>query len=268
MSCGGQKLCAVKIHKQLKETKKLKAETYREYLYRLMTIAEQGDIDIESTIQYVIDGIDDTESNKTVLYGVTTLDEIKIRLDAYKLMKSKFPTQEDMDVSKTNKNNSRGCFRCGETGHDVKSCTNELKSFKCSKGGHIANDCSSTEDEKPKTEAKPITTIKDDDDSMITEIKILNFKVRALVDTGSDYNLVKLLIYFKFGSPKLHQESVGQGVVKTLGWFEIDIEDNGTVYTTVIHVVPEDGIIYDMLIGTPLLRQSGLISNDDGLKPW
>lgn len=43
----GKALPSVQIHKQLMETKKLQAETYREYLYRMMAIAEQAQIDIE-----------------------------------------------------------------------------------------------------------------------------------------------------------------------------------------------------------------------------
>lgn len=85
----GQSLSSAKVHQQLVDTKKMQGETYREYLYRMMAIAEQANVDNESTIQYVIDGIDDTDANKSVLYGVTTLCDIKKRLDAYEIMKAK-----------------------------------------------------------------------------------------------------------------------------------------------------------------------------------
>ncbi len=85
----GKTLSSAKVHQELMDTKKIQAETYREYLYRMMAIAEQANVDIESTIQYVIDGIDDTDANKSVLYGVVMLRDIKKRLDAYEIMKAK-----------------------------------------------------------------------------------------------------------------------------------------------------------------------------------
>lgn len=64
-------------------------ETYHEYLYRMMNIGSQADIEAEAIIQYVIDGIDDLESNKAILYGSTTISEMKKRLDVYQTMKTK-----------------------------------------------------------------------------------------------------------------------------------------------------------------------------------
>lgn len=171
----GQSLSSVKIHKQLMATKKQQAETYREYLYRMMAIAEQANIDIESTIQYVIDGIDDSEANKSVLYGVTKLSEIKKRLDAYEIMKSKstdslsdssksekFSSWHNKNDAKKDKNDLKGdtssesenrrCYRCGGSGHGIKKCTNELKCFKCNQSGHISKDCLHTEAEKSKND--------------------------------------------------------------------------------------------------------------------
>lgn len=284
----GQKLSSVKIHKELMVTKKLHSETYREYLYRMMAIAEQANIELESTFQYVIDGINDIEANKSVLYGVTTLREFKKRLDAYELMKSKSTSNSSKsdkfsggnkknewkmdkcspkDDNKPNLKNRR-CFRCGSSDHDVKKCTNELKCFRCNKTGHISKDC--TDAEKPTSSPKLCNAMVDDDDAMMKDVKLSGYAVPALVDTGSPYTLIRLKVFYKIGAPILNAErqmckGVGKGLFETLGSFERQVEIDGKLHSTIIHVAADDDISYDMIIGKPLIRQTGLIFDDSGL---
>ena len=68
-----------KVHKELARQKKKSDESYEEYTYRMLDIAAQADVEIESTIQYIIDGIRDDEVNKTVLYGARTIRQLKTK---------------------------------------------------------------------------------------------------------------------------------------------------------------------------------------------
>ena len=52
------------LHKILSERKMAKSESTHEYLLAMKALYLQGDIDDESLIQYLIDGIRDTKVNK------------------------------------------------------------------------------------------------------------------------------------------------------------------------------------------------------------
>lgn len=223
-----------------------------------------------------------------MLYGVTTLSEIKKRLDAYEMMKAKSQSisskssnwnkRNDVKKDKSNpkddnksESKNRRCFRCGSNGHDVKACKNELKCFKCNKSGHISKDCLFAEAEKSPNKSNSCNAMVDDDEIMMKNVRILGSEISAQVDTGSPYTLVNLKNFYKIGAPKLNPEKhsckgVGKGVFETLGSFERQIEIDGKFYSTVIHVVSDDDISYDMIIGKPLLRETGLIFDDAGIQ--
>lgn len=57
------------VHVQLIKWKKQPNETPRQYVYTMQTIVSQGDVEEEALIQYIIDGILDKESNKSILSG-------------------------------------------------------------------------------------------------------------------------------------------------------------------------------------------------------
>ena len=60
-----------------------KSESTHEYLFAMKALSLQGDIDDESLIQYVIDGIRDTKVNKQILYGANTIKDLKEKLKCY-----------------------------------------------------------------------------------------------------------------------------------------------------------------------------------------
>ncbi|KAK2577787.1 hypothetical protein KPH14_000942, partial [Odynerus spinipes] len=53
----------------------------------MSTIASQGDVEEEAVIQYVIDGIQDDEAAKTILYSASTIS--RKNLERYDRMKEK-----------------------------------------------------------------------------------------------------------------------------------------------------------------------------------
>jgi len=48
-------------------SKKKQDETFQAYMYRMLEIANHADIELDVKIQYIIDGIPDDETNKSIL---------------------------------------------------------------------------------------------------------------------------------------------------------------------------------------------------------
>lgn len=76
------------VHKELTKTKKKSDESYHDYVYKMMEIASHSEIEMETKIQYIIDGIQDKPVNKSILYGAQNIKELLKRLTQYKAMKN------------------------------------------------------------------------------------------------------------------------------------------------------------------------------------
>lgn len=75
------------VNEQLSNVKKKSDETYGVYVYRVLEMASHGDIELDVKLQYIIDGIQDEEVNKHILYGATTVKELRIKLKQYETQK-------------------------------------------------------------------------------------------------------------------------------------------------------------------------------------
>ena len=90
------------------------------------------------------------------------------------------------------------------------------------------------------------------------DVKIGNFELSALVDTGSELTLMRYNQYVRIGAPKLSRDiiefhSIGSKRNFTLGKFPTDIIIDGELYHITIHVVPNTAMQHSLLIGTDLL---------------
>ncbi|XP_070518800.1 uncharacterized protein [Cardiocondyla obscurior] len=65
------------VHKEMGALSKKTDETCQEYIYRALELASHAEMEVESKIQYIIDGIKDEEVNKSILYGATTIKELR-----------------------------------------------------------------------------------------------------------------------------------------------------------------------------------------------
>ena len=89
-------------------------------------------------------------------------------------------------------------------------------------------------------------------------VKIGNFELSALIDTGSELTLMRYNQYIRIGAPKLSRDiiefhSVGSKKNFMLGKFSTDIIIDGELYHITIHVVPNTAMQHSLLIGTDFL---------------
>lgn len=77
------------VHDKLRSRKKRPNESCREYLYDMMSIATQIDLENEALIDYVVDGVQDNTMDKLILRGATNIDELKRKLEEYGKVKNK-----------------------------------------------------------------------------------------------------------------------------------------------------------------------------------
>lgn len=102
----GKTLNSRQVHKNLSAISKKSDESHQEYVYRVLELASHADIEIEAKIQYIIDGIQDEEANKSILYGATTIKELRRRLAQYEIQKNtRARTKSTPQISRPVQNN-------------------------------------------------------------------------------------------------------------------------------------------------------------------
>jgi len=93
------------VHQELSRRKKTSDESYQAYMYKMLEIAAQADVDTRSVIQYIIEGIQDDAVNKTILHGAKTIRELKERFTQYEAIrmegKSKMRQSKPEEKKKT-----------------------------------------------------------------------------------------------------------------------------------------------------------------------
>lgn len=77
------------VHSQLYKRRRQPSESSRQYIYAMQEIADQGYIEEDALIQYIIDGIPDDECNKATLYNAKMLRKLKKCFEVYDHMKEK-----------------------------------------------------------------------------------------------------------------------------------------------------------------------------------
>lgn len=101
------------IHEMMSSRKKRAGESCLDYLLVMKELGKRGKMPDYVAIKYIIDGIQDVETNKIMLYGVTTYGDLKEKIKIYETIKEKtfmyFKTRTGQQLCTTN--------------HDCGSCT-------------------------------------------------------------------------------------------------------------------------------------------------
>ncbi|KAK9686888.1 Retroviral aspartyl protease [Popillia japonica] len=154
------------------------------------------------------------------------------------------------------------CYNCNELGHISTQCPKSQKikkCYTCNQLGHVAANC--TKKRQSEASGSAVLLASTAVPRITTWVKIGNTRMLALIDTGSDVNLIRLREYLEALPGTLDNDSIplsglGSIRVKTLGSLESVIEINGSHFLTKVHVVPNDALAMPLILGQSLLTQA------------
>lgn len=279
----GSTLPASEVHRLLRNRRKRQGEDHKEYLYSLMELGKQVNLDEVSLIGYFIEGLPDSKPNKANLYQARNLRELKEQITVYEKIKSSanpVTTNGGHNINPTpsqRKDPGKHCFRCGDEKHLLRDCPQKaVTCFKCGKLGHIASKCNTTKQSAnagPKGAGMAGEVGKDAVGSglIFKDISIGGFKFAALIDTGCDLCLIRYDVLMVLGEFELSNETrelygIGTGMLTTIGSFTCDVElDSETVKIT-FHVVRERDLRYGVVLGNNILKAVDLHVSDSGVE--
>ena len=329
------------IHEMMSARKKKSDESCMDYVLIMKELGKRGKIPDYVAIKYIVDGIQDLETNKILLYGVTSYSELKEKLKIYEQvqekMKERRDTQRNQGFSGQNRNYKKNtsselrCYNCGELNHSSQNCPHKErghKCFRCNEFGHISSNCTAAtkrEDGRKPSEisggddrqrcqrdgrhwgrnpTNPSTSksamfttdyvgTTDSDDANVSchclennevlqivnkpnkklgkpvlSILVENTEGIALIDSGSDVNLMSEDFYDVIGQPKTTEDGVvltGLGLkqVRSFGKFTTCVVIDGRCYDGVtFHVMPKDCMPYSLILGHEFLASVTMIMNE------
>ncbi|XP_043862228.1 uncharacterized protein LOC122756476 [Drosophila santomea] len=247
------------VHAKLTHRKKKSDESMHEYMLTMKKMTALGQIDVESIIAYIVDGLDITSEFKFALYGSKSYNEL---LGKYELYESKCVIEKPQkQYSGGRKNITDGksirCYNCGSNEQMRKDCKAEKKCFKCAGSGYISLNC-------PQA-VKSVQVVKD---TKRLKVVLLNAtEVACLVDTGSDVSIVCQSLYNKLQSTvmqKCYSVLRGLGSAKTqrLVSFMGRVHVDGIEAIQNFVVIPYNHIENDVILGFDFASQFCVTLND------
>lgn len=264
------------VHNALGKRRKTNNESHLEYFYAMIKIAN-GRLDELSLVKYIVDGINDDISSKMTLFQSNSVKELKERLKVYeKIMKDvksqnvgKIRAKSFKNKNDNTKHEDRGskhikCFTCNVEGHKTSECPDKAKGrkcYNCDQFGHIAKDCRrpKRQDANVKSKKETMCVESVNKERMRFPIEFKFNKSMSVLDTGSDYTLMRKSFFYKGKFGKLNKSKVwmkgfaptGQCAEgSTLITFELEKE----TYHLCFHIVDDNLIPEDVLLGRDFLK--------------
>lgn len=268
-----QQLSSAELHKQLRSRKKRETENFHEYVLQMRKIAALGEIEEESIITYIVDGLEVSDDMKFPLYSAPTFKELRKRYELVEILgknnsvnKRRPTTQTHIhtrgkgEADKGIERKQQHCYNCGSSQHKRAECKEETKCFKCNGVGHMAKQCVKAK--------QSINVVRNE--CRVKEMTIDGTKIKCLVDTGADVSLVRKGKYDeKFEGRMLHKcfaKLFGLGNVTTavLGEFAAQVEVDGLKTEHTFLVVPDAKLNVDVIVGYDFLQKFTITLNSGG----
>lgn len=290
-----RQLNSAEIHRQLSRRKKNQHESFSEYFISIRELANNSKVPIDecSLFDYTINGIPDSPSNKSILYGAKSVSEFKEKLRIYEqILKdrnktnfsransrilSEFPRQLRDNLPKHDAHNDskfdkqKTCFNCGVAGHISRMCPDKQRGLRCNickNFGHIASKCK----DKPyqNRSDNTVSAITHSPSVMFKTVYINNTSFEALIDTGAVKTILREQTYRKIGSPPLTSfngtlSAFGNGHVKPIGSCTHEFTIDNQQFISNFCIVKNEVMSYDAIIGIDILTQAEITINTTGV---
>ncbi|GBL80184.1 hypothetical protein AVEN_29160-1 [Araneus ventricosus] len=185
----GTKISSLDIHRLLMDRKLKRTETIVEYFIAIRQIAAHGNIDDLSLFEYVTNGLPDCP-HKFLLYGAKHVAKYKEKLTcSEKLLNQRsntFPFNERRSHTPPQRNfpESRRDTRQSDRSNSVK---NIVKQRNKHIANHVSKDCPLNNNRRYIA----LENVVQSQNSLTKPIKIQNFDIDSLIDTGSQKTLLR-----------------------------------------------------------------------------
>lgn len=287
----GEHITSAQLHRMLAERRMRRGETMQEYFLHVKELAGRGNIEEAAVIQYIVDGIYDDSSNKIFLYSAKSLNDLKDKLRVYTEVKDKRTgqqlkpkqnaenTQRRTSEIRTNEIKDKiRCYNCGVIGHKSVVCPSKksgTKCFKCNKFGHRSFECKNATKKsydirasEEQSSSANVNVVREQLAPYSKIVYIESKKIAALVDTGSKLNIMKDSIWKSISKAPLEDSSIvlygfGNGKVTTRGSINCSLKIDDEEFVTTVHIIPDECMDTDMIIGKELLCQACVTIDGD-----
>lgn len=271
----GPKINSAIIHKKLASRKMKNDETYQQYFLYMKELALHGKVEDAALIEYVIDGIRDLDTNKTILYGASDMKDFRRKLEIYSDFRKKVPYKPAQSTSQSSEKPSTKkktrvprCYNCGELDHMSSKCSKGIKCFKCNEFGHKSTECPNN---KPDAKTLNIQIKNEEEKVPYKKIKINGREVVTLIDTGSDINLITKSEFEKINEGVDYQTEstcitgIAKNKVYTEGMFIANVQIDQYYTDVKFHVVKDSEIPVTIIIGNPILKDFEVSFTPEGI---
>lgn len=271
----GARVSAADLHQQLMKRVKLSTESYQDYVLHMVALANQGNIAVEDTIQYVIDGIVDSEVNKTILYGAKTIAQLKEKLHIYEKMKSRNNVRHhsgnDRPKAPAPSNNSSASRQ--RTAPEDTAPSKGPRCYNCQRYGHVSVKCPNKKD-RPSNSSAGVFNVNSSEvrvRSCTKQVIVSGYQTIALIDTGSTVSLITMSELFKLKNFQISEGSIvlyglGANRVQTLGVTVCEVCMDGHKYSVKLYVVPDGAISHSVLLGREILDHADVVFRADDVE--
>ncbi|XP_053667579.1 uncharacterized protein LOC128717928 [Anopheles marshallii] len=293
----GKIVRASDVHRELAARRKKEKETMLEYTYAMQRIAQVVKLDEVSLCEYIADGATADARERASLYEAKDLDTLKSKLDYMERANKKADDRKKLSNKSyratekhhcfncgsiehklaecPTKDKGPKCFQCGIVGHRASECKDKrntekrgLKCFVCDTFGHLAKECVKR---NVKNENSNVNLEGAQKDSTIV-IAIENIEFNALFDSGCLPNILSVQAYLRIGSPKLSPTTMvltgfGGKTTKAYGTAIVNMTIDGVgCEGLTFHVVPDQTMPYEAILGRASLEHFGAIVTAEGVK--